>query len=91
MSLAIWLEQAVLFLMFIVFARLLGAETVGGGMMAMRHETLRTAGTFDAGMPQWGSEDLELCVRYWLLGYEVWGAPAVGVVVHLRKGKPNKD
>ena len=45
--------------------------TLGGGFMAMRHDTLKLAGAFDEGMPQWGSEDLELCVRYWLLGYEV--------------------
>lgn len=64
--------------------------TLGGGMMAMRHETLRTAGTFDAGMPQWGSEDLELCVRYWLLGYEVWVAPAVSVLHYFRKSNPYK-
>lgn len=62
--------------------------TLGGGMMAMRHETLRTAGTFDSGMPQWGSEDLELCVRYWLLGYEVWVAPSVSVLHYFRTSNP---
>lgn len=35
MSLAIWIEQAILFLMFVVYARLLGAEVVGVGMMAI--------------------------------------------------------
>ena len=45
--------------------------TLGGGFMAMRHDTLKRAGAFDDGTPQWGSEDLEICVRYWLLGYEV--------------------
>ena len=49
---------------------------LGGGFMAMRHETLKRAGAFDEGMPQWGSEDVELCVRYWLLGYEAWVAPS---------------
>lgn len=62
--------------------------TLGGGMMAMRHATLEQAGAFDAGMPQWGSEDLELCVRYWLLGYEVWVAPAVTVLHYFRKTNP---
>ncbi|MCB0187801.1 MAG: hypothetical protein KDE31_26215, partial [Caldilineaceae bacterium] len=56
--------------------------------MAMRHDTLKQAGAFDAGMPQWGSEDLELCVRYWLLGYEVWLAPAVTVLHYFRKSNP---
>lgn len=64
--------------------------TLGGGMMAMRHETLKKAGAFDTGMPQWGSEDLELCVRYWLLGYEVWVAPAVSVLHYFRKTNPYK-
>jgi len=62
--------------------------TLGGGFMAMRHDTLRQAGAFDAGMPQWGSEDLELCVRYWLLGYEVWVVPSVAVLHYFRKVNP---
>jgi glycosyltransferase involved in cell wall biosynthesis len=64
--------------------------TLGGGFMAMRHDTLKQAGAFDAGMPQWGSEDLEICVRYWLLGYEVWVAPAVTVLHYFRKANPYK-
>lgn len=64
--------------------------TLGGGFMAMRHDTLKQAGAFDAGMPQWGSEDLELCVRYWLLGYEVWVAPQVTVLHYFRKANPYK-
>jgi GT2 family glycosyltransferase len=60
----------------------------GGGFMAMRHDTLREAGAFDAGMPDWGSEDLELCIRYWLLGYEVWVAPEVTVLHYFRKTRP---
>ena len=62
--------------------------TLGGGFMAMRHDTLKQAGAFDAGMPQWGSEDLELCIRYWLLGYEVWLAPEVTVLHYFRKSRP---
>ncbi len=62
--------------------------TLGGGFMAMRHETLKRAGTFDEGMPQWGSEDLEICVRYWLLGYEVWVVPEVTVLHYFRKARP---
>jgi GT2 family glycosyltransferase len=62
--------------------------TLGGGFMAMRHETLERAGAFDEGMPQWGSEDLELCVRYWLLGYEVWVVPEVTVLHYFRNARP---
>ena len=61
---------------------------LGGGFMAMRHETLKRAGAFDEGMPQWGSEDVELCVRYWLLGYEVWVVPEVTVLHYFRKQRP---
>ena len=64
--------------------------TLGGGFMAMRHDTLKQAGAFDGGMPQWGSEDLEICVRYWLLGYEVWVAPAVTVLHYFRTANPYK-
>ncbi|HKI02658.1 MAG TPA: DUF6065 family protein [Thermoanaerobaculia bacterium] len=62
--------------------------TLGGGFMAMRHETLKLAGAFDEGMAQWGSEDMELCVRYWLLGYEVWVVPEVTVLHYFRKARP---
>jgi glycosyltransferase involved in cell wall biosynthesis len=64
--------------------------TLGGGLMAMRHETLRSAGAFDPGMPQWGSEDLEICLRYWLFGYEVWVAPSVTVLHYFRNSNPYK-
>ena len=64
--------------------------TLGGGFMAMRHDTLKRAGAFDVGMPQWGSEDLEICVRYWLLGYEAWVAPSVIVAHYFRKSNPYK-
>lgn len=62
--------------------------TLGGGFMAMRHDTLKRAGAFDADMPQWGSEDLELCVRYWLLGLEAWVAPEVIVLHYFRSKNP---
>lgn len=62
--------------------------TLGGGFMAMRHDTLKQAGAFDAEMPQWGSEDLELCLRYWLLGFEAWVAPEVVVLHYFRNKNP---
>lgn len=64
--------------------------TLGGGFMAMRHDTLKAAGAFDAGMPQWGSEDLEICLRYWLLGYEVWVVPEVAILHYFRTKNPYK-
>ncbi|MEZ4732257.1 MAG: glycosyltransferase [Caldilineaceae bacterium] len=64
--------------------------TLGGGFMVMRHDTLKAAGAFDEGMPQWGSEDLEICLRYWLLGYEVWVAPSVTILHYFRTQSPYK-
>ena len=53
--------------------------------MALHHDTLKQAGAFDTAMPEWGSADLELCLRYWLLGYEVWVVPDVTVWRNFRK------
>lgn len=64
--------------------------TLGGGFMAMRRELLHDAGGFDEGMAQWGSEDVELCIRYWLLGYEVWVVPDVTVLHYFRTANPLK-
>ena len=61
---------------------------LGGGFMAFRHDVLCEAGAFDDGMPQWGSEDLEICLRYWLLGYEVWVVPEVEIPHLFRKHNP---
>jgi glycosyltransferase involved in cell wall biosynthesis len=62
--------------------------TLGGGFMAMRHDTLKQAGAFDTDMLQWGSEDLELCVRYWLLGFEAWVVPDLIVLHYFRSKNP---
>jgi glycosyltransferase involved in cell wall biosynthesis len=64
--------------------------TLGGGFMAMHHDTLKQAGAFDADMSQWGSEDLELCVRYWLLGFEAWVVPDLIVLHYFRSKNPYK-
>ena len=62
--------------------------SLGGGFMAMRRDVLDKAGAFDGDMPQWGSEDLEICLRYWLLGYEVWAAPSTKVFHYFRSSAP---
>jgi GT2 family glycosyltransferase len=39
-------------------------------------------------MTRWGSEDIELCLRLWLLGYQVYAQPA-SLVYHLfRTSRP---
>lgn len=42
-----------------------------GACQAVRKTDFERLGCYDAGMTRWGSEDEELCVRYWLMGYEV--------------------
>jgi glycosyltransferase involved in cell wall biosynthesis len=62
--------------------------TLGGGFMALRHEVLAEIGGFDDGMPQWGSEDLEICLRVWMLGREVWVVPEVVIPHYFRDASP---
>jgi len=51
----------------------------GGCFLAMRSQTFREVGGFDEGMIRWGSEDVEMCIRLWLSGHQVWVAPEVDV------------
>jgi GT2 family glycosyltransferase len=52
---------------------------VPGLCMALRTDFFRQIGGFDPGMVNWGSEDLEICLRSWLLGYEVLIIPSIEV------------
>jgi glycosyltransferase involved in cell wall biosynthesis len=61
---------------------------LGGGFMAMRRAVIETVGGFDPGMQQWGHEDLEISLRTWLLGYEVWLVPEVDVPHYFRDKNP---
>jgi len=55
---------------------------LGGACQVVRKANLRRLGYYDAGMTRWGSEDQELCLRYWLMGYEVLVQPQT-VVYHV--------
>jgi len=55
---------------------------LGAACQAVRKTDLERLGCYDAGMTRWGSEDQELCLRYWLMGYEVMVQPQT-VVYHL--------
>ncbi len=63
---------------------------LGGGFIAMRRDAFEDVGGFDDGMLGWGSEDLELSLRLWLLGYEVVVVPEVEVA-HLFRDRPPYD
>lgn len=59
-----------------------------GACQAVRADTFALLGGFDAGMTRWGSEDIELCLRMWLMGYEVRAVPE-SLVYHLfRESRP---
>ncbi|UCE47489.1 MAG: glycosyltransferase, partial [Phycisphaerales bacterium] len=55
---------------------------LGGACQAVRKADFERLGYYDAGMTRWGSEDQELCLRYWLMGYEVLVQPQT-VIYHL--------
>lgn len=59
-----------------------------GGCQVMRKADFAKIGCFDSGMTRWGSEDLELSFRTWLMGYRVLVQPQA-VIYHLfRKSHP---
>lgn len=53
-----------------------------GGCQIMRRADFERIGGYDSGMTRWGSEDQELSLRTWLMGYEVVVQPQV-VIYHL--------
>lgn len=53
-----------------------------GGCHVIRRQDFDRLGQYDSGMVRWGSEDYELCMRFWLMGYEVVVQPQV-VIYHL--------
>lgn len=64
------------------------APALPGACLAMRASTFAETGGFDEGLIRWGSEDMEISIRLWLLGYELWVAPAVAVEHHFRTRHP---
>lgn len=59
-----------------------------GACQAVRADVFAEVGGFDAGMTRWGSEDIELCLRLWLLGYDVRAARDSRVVHLFRTARP---
>ncbi|MCY3543167.1 MAG: glycosyltransferase [Chloroflexi bacterium] len=58
----------------------------GGSMIADRGFYLNTLGGFDPGlMPPWGQENMELCMRSWLLGYQCRIIPSVVIETHYKE------
>ena len=59
-----------------------------GGCLAMRRDTFEAVAGFDEGMIRVGSEDSEMSLRLWLLGYELRLAPGVEVAHLFRDEHP---
>jgi GT2 family glycosyltransferase len=55
-----------------------------GGCQAFRRDTFRAIGRFDEGFTKFGFQDVEICLRAWLLGYRVMVNPAVEIAHHFR-------
>jgi GT2 family glycosyltransferase len=59
-----------------------------GACQAVNAAAFRKVGGYDRGMTQWGSEDIELCLRMWLFGYRIYAQPS-SLVYHLfRTSRP---
>jgi glycosyltransferase involved in cell wall biosynthesis len=52
---------------------------LAGMFLAIRREVFEACGRFDEGLVGWGSEDVELCLRLWALGYDCLVAPRAHV------------
>jgi GT2 family glycosyltransferase len=59
-----------------------------GAFIALRREVFEATGGFDEGLVHWGSEDAELSLRLWLLGYELRLVPQVEVAHLFREKHP---
>ena len=62
-----------------------------GACQAFRRETFDALGRYDAGFTRWGFEDVEMCLRTWLLGYSVAVHPAVTVAHYFREARDNYE
>jgi glycosyltransferase involved in cell wall biosynthesis len=58
-----------------------------GACQAYRHDVFDAIGRYDEGCTRWGSEDVELCLRAWLLGWRVVVDPAITVAHHFRESR----
>jgi len=62
-----------------------------GACQAFRRETFEALGSFDEGFTRWGYEDVEMCLRVWLLGYVVVAHPGITVAHYFRESRDNYE
>ena len=58
-----------------------------GACQAFRRRTFVALGQYDAGFTRWGFEDVEICLRAWLLGYRVAVGPRAVVAHYFRESR----
>lgn len=59
-----------------------------GGCLAVRTNVFHQVGGFDRGFIVWGCEDVELSLKLWLFGYELYVNPAVKILHLFRQKHP---
>lgn len=64
------------------------APILPGCFLALRRETFRQCGGYDAGMRQLGGNDVELSLRLWSMGYEQLVIPQIEVAHLFRRAAP---
>lgn len=67
------------------------APLTTGACQVLRRDTFLEMGQYDPGFTRWGFEDVEMCLRAWLLGYRVAVDPAVTVAHYFRESRDNYD
>ncbi len=58
-----------------------------GACQAFRLSTFRAVGLYEEGFTRWGFEDVEICLRAWLLGYRVIVNPRIVVAHYFRESR----
>jgi GT2 family glycosyltransferase len=69
-------------------ARPAPAPILPGACMALRRDVFDRTGGYDEAMLAAGNVDNEMCLRLWLLGFELWITPETVVSHHFRKRMP---
>ncbi|MCL6638960.1 MAG: glycosyltransferase [Firmicutes bacterium] len=59
-----------------------------GACLAIKKDVFKEVGGFDRGFNSWGYEDVELSLKLWLFGYQVFVNPQVRVGHYFRKSPP---
>lgn len=65
------------------------APLTTGACQVFRREVFDALGGYDAGFTRWGFEDVEMCLRTWLLGYRVAVQPRVTIAHYFREARDN--